>query len=175
VFFLIPWVVTVVGFVVHALVDRKANRRTPFRLVELALVWLLVFGGGWALFGAFAHLGPNSTEVARGIGYAPSMFQWEVGWGDIVIGVLGVGCAWRRDSWMTAAVVALTLGYGGDAIGHVMSWLGPDRNVAPDNVWAIPSDVLGPLLAIVLLIAYRRLSRNRAAAPEEPELTPVGH
>jgi len=166
VFFLIPWVVTIVGFAVHTLLDRKANRRTPYRIVELALVWLLAFGGAWAIFGALAHLGPNSTDVAKGIGYAPSMFQWEVGWGDIVIGVLGLGCIWKRDSWMTAAVVALTLGYGGDAIGHFMSWLGPSKNDAVNNVWAIPSDIMGPLLAIVLLVAYRKLAPTKPLAAE---------
>ena len=31
-------------------------------------------------------------------------------------------------------------------------------NTAPNNVWAIPSDIFGPLLAIGLLIAYRRMS-----------------
>jgi len=163
-FFAIPWIVTIVGFGLHALLDRKANRRTPYRIVELALVWLLAFGGAWAIFGAIAHLGPNSTDVAKGIGYAPSMFQWEVGWGDIVIGVLGLGVIWKRDSWLTAAVVALTLGYGGDAIGHLMSWLGPSKNEAVNNVWAIPSDIMGPLVAIVLLVAYRKLGRTQAPA-----------
>lgn len=34
------------------------------------------------------------------------MFPWEVGWGDIALGVLGVGCAWKkvRGQWMTAAM-----------------------------------------------------------------------
>ena len=163
-FFAIPWIVTIVGFAIHAVLDRKPNRRTPYRLVELALVWLLAFGGAWSIFGALAHLGPNSTDVAKGIGYAPSMFQWEVGWGDIVIGVLGLGVIWKRDSWMTAAVVALTLGYGGDAIGHFMSWLGPSKNDAVNNVWAIPSDIMGPLVAIILLVIYRKLGRTSAPA-----------
>ena len=47
--------------------------------------------------------------------------------------------------------------YWGDAIGHIMQYTVHD-NTAPDNVWAIPSDIIGPLLAVVLLIAYRRMS-----------------
>lgn len=95
------------------------------------------------------------------------MFQWEVGWGDIALGVLSVGCAWRalRGQWMTAAVVVLTIQYGGDAIGHLMQWVA-NNNTAPDNVWALPSDVLQPLIAIVLLAAYRR---SASATPDRAE------
>lgn len=162
-FFLLPWIVTFVGWVVHAALDRSPQRRTPRRLVELLLVWLLVFGGVWSLFAALGHLGPNATEIAAQIGYAPSMFQWEVGWADVAVGVLGIGCAWRRDGWLTAAVVVLSVSYLGDATGHIKQYLG-EANAAPDNLWAIPGDLLGPLLAIALLVAYRRMTPAVATA-----------
>jgi hypothetical protein len=165
VFFLTPWVITFAGWGIHVAADRSEHARTPRRVVELLLLWVLVFGGAWTLVAALGHLGPNSAEIAAGIGYAPSMFQWEVGWADAAIGVLGIGCAWRRDGWLTAAVVVLAICYWGDAIGHVMQW-SAHNNTAPDNVWAIPSDVLGPLLAVILLTAYRRMSwHDRAPEP----------
>jgi hypothetical protein len=157
VFFLTPWVITFAGWAVHVTADRSPQRRTPRRIVELLLLWVMVFGGVWALVGALGHLGPNAGEIAEGIGYAPSMFQWEVGWADAAIGVLGIGCAWRRDGWLTAAVVVLAICYWGDAIGHIMQYTVHD-NTAPDNVWAIPSDILGPLLAVILLTSYRRMT-----------------
>lgn len=165
VFFITPWVIMLVGVVIHILVDRVPDRRTGHRIVELALLWLLVFGGVWAILSAVGHLGPASAATAESIGYAPSMFQWEVGWADVAIGVLGIGCAWksRRDGWMTAAVVVLAICYWGDAIGHVMQYVSHD-NTAPNNVWAIPSDLLGPLLAVVLLISYRRGQRRQRPA-----------
>ena len=155
VFFAIPWVITFVGWGIHAVVDKSPQRRTSGRLVELLLIWLLAMGGAWAIVGALGHLGPNSEEIAAGIGYAPSMFQWEVGWADVAIGVLGIGTIWMRQQWLTAAVVTLSICYLGDAIGHIMQYTVHD-NTAPNNVWAIPSDILGPVLAIVLLIIYRR-------------------
>ena len=96
------------------------------------------------------------------------MFEWEVGWGDIAIGVLGVGCAWRhfRDGWMTAAVVALAISFWGDAIGHIMQLVAHD-NHAPDNVWAIPADIGGPLLALILLVLYRS-GQRKARLAEAP-------
>ena len=155
VFFVVPWIVLIVGLAINIAADRHSARRTSPRIVELALLWVMVWLSVWGLIGVAGHLGPNSAEVAAGIGYAPSMFQWEVGFGDLALAVLGIGCFWFRDRWMTAAVVALAISYFGDAIGHIMQYVG-DGNDAPDNTWAIPSDILQPLLAIVLLVLYRR-------------------
>lgn len=169
-FFLAPLVVLVIGCGIHVLLDRKPNRRTGHRVVELALLWVMVWLGAWAVMGGLLHIGPTSGEIAEGIGYTQSMFQWEVGWADIAVGVLGVGCAWkvRRDGWLTAAVVVLAICFWGDAIGHVMQYSAHD-NMAPSNVWAIPSDILQPLLAIILLIAYRRGERKVAGTGVEDQ------
>ncbi len=160
-FFLTPWILTFGGWAVHVALDRSPQRRTAHRVIELLLLWVLVLGGVWALIGALGHLGPNSAEIAEGIGYAPSMFQWEVGWADVAVGVLGIGCIWMREQWLTAAVVVLSICYLGDAVGHIMQY-SVHNNTAPDNVWAIPSDILGPVLAIVLLIAYRHTGKRVA-------------
>lgn len=164
-FFIAQWAVILIGALVHALLDRHSDRRTARRMIELGLLWVLVAGGVWALVGGLGHIGPNSADIAGQIGYRPSMFQWEVGWADITIGVLGVGCAFRRlrGTWMTAAVVAVTVSYGGDAIGHLMQLVAHD-NREPSNVWSLPSDILQPLLAVGLLIAYRR-SRPTVGKP----------
>ncbi|MDQ1306566.1 MAG: hypothetical protein QG671_2398 [Actinomycetota bacterium] len=173
-FFLAPLVLLVIGWGIHVLLDRKPNRRTGHRVVELALLWVMVWLGAWALFGGLLHLGPTAGAIAESIGYAPSMFQWEVGWADIAIGVLGVGCAWkaRRDGWLTAAVVVLAISYWGDAIGHIMQYYAHD-NTATSNVWAIPSDILQPLLAIILLVAYRRGERKLAAQADPAAGSPT--
>ncbi len=161
VFFMISWVITVIGWIVHVLVDRSANRRTKHRVLELLLLWLLVVTGVFGMMGGIMHITGMSGQLAEQIGYAPSMFQWEVGMGDIALSVLLIGCAWKalRGTWMTAAVVVLAIQYGGDAIGHVMQYVAHD-NTAPDNVWAIPSDFLQPIIAIVLLLVYRAGQRH---------------
>lgn len=156
-FFGTTWITLILGWLIHVFADRHPDRRTRHRVIELALLWVLVGGGVWNLIGGLSHIGPYSDEVARQIGYTQSMFQWEVGWADIAVGVLGIGCAWRRlrGTWMTAAVVALAISFWGDAIGHIMQLVAHD-NHAPSNVWAIPSDIVQPVLAIALLVAYRR-------------------
>ena len=58
-------------------------------------------------------------------------------------------------------MVLVAISYGGDAIGHIMEYVA-HNNTAGANVGAIPSDLWEPVVAIVLLIAYRR-TRNPAA------------
>ncbi len=154
VFFGSFWVILIVGLIINILVDRHPTRRTGPRIVELALLWVVVYGGIFGLLGVYGHIGPQSAETAEQIGYAPSMFQWEVGFGDLAISVLGIMCFWWRDRWLTATVVALSVSFGGDAIGHIMQIT--DGNMADSNVWSMPSDILQSVLAVLLLIAYRR-------------------
>ncbi len=162
-FFLTSWVITVLGWIVHVFLDRVPDRRTKHRVIELLLLWMLVVTGVFGLSSGIMHISGMSGMLAEGIGYAPSMFQWEVGWGDIALSVILIGTAWKslRGTWMTAAVVVLTIQYGGDAIGHVMQYVAHD-NTAPDNVWAIPSDIMQPIIAIVLLLVYRAGQRKLA-------------
>lgn len=35
-------------------------------------------GGAWAIWGGVLHVSGASHQLATSIGYAPSMFQWEV-------------------------------------------------------------------------------------------------
>lgn len=156
-FFMSSWVITVVGWIIHVFADKHPNRRTGHRVLELLFLWFLVVTGAFGILGGIGHVSGMSNELAVQIGYTQSMFQWEVGWGDIALGVLLVMVAKKsfRDGWLTAAVVVLTIQYGGDAIGHIMEYVA-HNNTAPSNVWAIPSDIAQPVIAVVLLIIYRR-------------------
>jgi hypothetical protein len=158
-YFIFQWILLVGAATIHVIIDRRRHpeHRHAGRIAELYLVWILAFGGVWAIISGIGHVSGQSEELAKSIGYTQSMFQWEVGWADIGIGVLGVVCIRKRDAWMTAAVVMLAISYGGDAIGHIVQWA-KHSNTEPDNVWAIPSDILGPLAAALLLVYVRRLA-----------------
>ena len=168
-FFMIFWALLIIGFAVNVFLDRHPDRGTRPRVVELALLWLLVFGGAWGLIGVFSHTGPMSAETAASIGYAPSMFQWEVGFGDLTLSVLGIASFWFRDRWLTAAVVATAIALGGDGVGHIMQMV--DGNMAVNNVWSMPSDFLQAALGVLLLIAYRK---GRGRLPQLPKHGVVG-
>jgi hypothetical protein len=82
VFFVVHWIVLLLGALIHTLVDQWPERRTAPRVVELFLLRLLGGGGLWNILAGLFHISPMSAQIAAGIGYAPSMFQWEVGWAE---------------------------------------------------------------------------------------------
>jgi hypothetical protein len=109
--------------------------------------------------------------VAAAIGYTPSMFQWEIGWADIALGGIGVLCVRQsnRGKWTDATLVALTVSFFGDGIGHVIQLIG-HGNTAPDNVWAIPTCFLVPVLS-VLFVSLARRRNTFATQPPSAEHT----
>jgi hypothetical protein len=167
-FFAVFWVVLVLGFFVHWLADRRRPDRGPHRMAELMLLWVVILGGVWTILGGLSLIDGQSHQGAISTGYAPSMYQWEVGWADIAIGVLGVACARKalRGQWMNAAVAVLAIAFGGDAIGHITQWIAHD-NTAPVNVWAIPQDIVQAGLAVLLLLIYRRLEGSASSPPRQ--------
>lgn len=112
--FLVVYLVVLLVFpLIHTFADRQPNRRTRFRVIEIWLLWFVGASGALSVLTGLGHIGPNAPSIADGIGFAHSPFQWEVGWADIAIGVIGFMSIWRRDSFMTAAVIALAILYWG--------------------------------------------------------------
>ncbi|HZU08239.1 MAG TPA: DUF6790 family protein [Chloroflexota bacterium] len=160
-FFVVQWIALLLGAIIHTLVDQRPERRTAPRVVELFLLWLLGGGGLWNILTGLFHISPMSAQIAAGIGYTPSMFQWEVGWADIALGALGFLSLWRRDSFMTAAVTGIAIAFWGFALGHIIAF--SHGNQAESNVWAIPHDILYPAVLIWLLSRYRKQASAKGA------------
>jgi len=149
-------VIALVGAAVHLLVQK--GPRTPARILEILLVWLLVVGiGVSSIFGAMGHLF-MPDEVARSIGWPTgSPFQRENAFGDLGVGVLGVLCIWKRGNFWDAAAIMSAILFFGDAYGHVFEWVA-HHDTAPNNIGApLYADIIVPLLVLILLIAYRQL------------------
>jgi hypothetical protein len=131
------------------------------RIVEIFLLSFLVisvgFGGIWAFIGHFFL----SAQVAANIGWASgSPFQSEVAFANLSIGVLGILCYWIRDNFWTATVISSSIFLLGDAYGHMINMI-QFSNYAPGNTGSVLyMDIIGPIILIVLLIAYRSLIRK---------------
>lgn len=157
----------ILGAIVHIVVDRSASRRTTGRAAELVLLWILVPAGVFGIFAGVGHIGPDAPEIAKDIGpdFIPSMFQWELGWNDIAVGLLCV-LTFRvrnRGGWLDAAVWALAISYGGDLAGHISQYYIHD-NTATNNVWAIPpAEIYIVGVAVIAWAVYRRTTPRSVA------------
>ena len=123
---------------------------------EPTVFWLLlIFVGVGGLYTGVFHLF-DPAQAAADIGWKKSPFQWEVGIADVLIGVLGVVGAYANRSFRWAVVLAFTIWYWGDALGHIRQMLIAD-NFSPGNAgswfWVY---VLGPCV----LLAAHGLNRS---------------
>ena len=94
--------------------------------------------------------------AAKGIGWANSPFQWEVGIANAAFGVLGLLSLKATKPFRLATVIAVSVWLWGDAFGHIYQMV-IAGNFAPGNAgpwfW---TDVIGPLALIIIHV------RNRA-------------
>lgn len=132
----------------HVALDRQS--RTPARRIETLTIYLLAISvGASGLGGAFGHLF-LSDLVAEGVGWpAGSPFQLEMGFANLVIGVLGILAISRRDGFRTATIMATTiLGVGATAV-HLWD-IAATGNLAAGNTLQNFSNLLDPILLIAL-------------------------
>ena len=140
----------------HMLLDKQA--RTPARRIELFMIYLFAISvGANGLGGAFGHLF-LSDQVAEGIGWAAgSPFQLEMGYANLLIGVLGFGAIGRRDGFRAATIIATTILGVGATIVHLQDILATG-NLAPGNTIQNISNLLDPILLIGLTWLAARIT-----------------
>lgn len=132
----------------HILLDRQT--RTTAQRIELFIVYLLAISvGANGLGGAFGHLF-LSDLIAEGVGWPTgSPFQLEMGFANLLVGVLGIMAINRRDGFRTAAIIATTiLGLGATSV-HIID-IAATGNLSPGNTIINLSNLLDPTLLIGL-------------------------
>jgi hypothetical protein len=139
------------------LVDQSVTSRE--RRLEVLLIFMFAIGvAGSGIFNFISHFF-LSDIVAEGIGWEMgSPFQLEVAFANLVVGILGIVAAGRRDGFREATVMAATIFAFGATIVHLMDIVATG-NLAPGNSIQNVGNLLKPVLLIVLLVASRRAEK----------------
>jgi hypothetical protein len=133
------------------------------RVVEVLLLYLLVFCAG--LGGLMAFLGHTfkAQEIALKIGWQPSPFQFEVAVADLAFGVLGILCIWQRRGFWTATGIGYAVFLLGCGYGHVRE-MTLHGNFSPYNAGPVlwVNDLAVPVVILLLLLVRRHLAVTQA-------------
>jgi hypothetical protein len=143
-------------FLFMAALALAAAWRTGAPGADRLLAWVLLLPiGVTGLWAAVLHLFFPHLAAAD-IGWEPSPFQFEVGVADLAIGATACVSFWRSLEFKAAAVMVNSIALVGDAVGHVRQMI-VAGNLAHGNA-GVPfySDIVFPLLAIILLIIVRQ-------------------
>jgi hypothetical protein len=156
--FLIIMALSIIGFVLHLLICKKP--KTKARIVELILLYQLVFNVGLVSFLSFIGFAFFPDITARYIGWPTSPFQGELANVNLAFAVLGILCIWIRGNFWTATILGISIWLLGDALGHIhdVVW---NANYAPGNA-KVPlfTDIVVPIILLILLVIYQRFEKQ---------------
>ena len=140
------------------IVDQSTNSRE--RRIEVFMIFLFALGvAGSGIGGFFGHLF-LSDQVAESVGWPTgSPFQLEMGFANLVLGVLGIIAVGRRDGFREATVIAVAIVGFGATVVHIIDIL-ETGNLAPGNTIQNFANLVRPTLLIGFLIAARRAELN---------------
>jgi hypothetical protein len=143
---------------------RDTQPRTPERVVETFLKWLLVMCVGVASVLTFAGDAFFADRTAASLGWPPgNPFQSMVAVANLSVGVLGILCYWRRGSFWVATVIAFSVWWLGAAVVHIRDIV-RSANYAPNNAGpTLYMDILVPVILVALLIYYGRVGGHEHA------------
>ena len=143
-------------FLFVAALALAAASRSGRTIADRLLAWILLLPiGVTGLWAAVFHLFFPQIAAAD-IGWEVSPFQFEVGLADLAIGATACVSFWRSLDFKAAAIMVSSILLLGDAVGHVKQMI-VAGNFASGNA-GVPfySDIVFPVLAIILLIIARR-------------------
>lgn len=147
-----------IGFFIHLFVSKEP--KTPFRIVELFLLYQLVFSVGLSSFLAFFGLTFMTDFVANYSGWPACPFEKLLGNVNLAFGVLGILCIWYRDDFWLATILGSSIWLLGDAVTHLLDMY-YNKNYAPGNV-GVPlyTDIIFPVLLLILFPVYKYLKNH---------------
>jgi hypothetical protein len=153
---------SVLGFLLHLMFSKQP--KTKGRVVELMLLYQLVFNIG--LLGIISFLGHTflPLEGARHLNWLPSPFQQELANASLGFGVIGILSIWIRNHFWTATVIGSSIWLFGDALQHLQDVF-LNNNVSEVNTGIVfYSDLLIPVVAVILLILHLQWKPARRLA-----------
>ncbi|MEN6292775.1 MAG: DUF6790 family protein, partial [Methanobacterium sp.] len=84
-------------------------------------------------------------------------------------GIIGLLCWKFRDNFWTAAVIAISTFYLGDAYGHITNIIQTGNMAAGNAGYALYADILVPIVLICLLIAYKATFKKQNELIEQED------
>jgi hypothetical protein len=151
-FFLSIYVVGILGFLLHAWLTQPRSKKG---LIELALLYQIVFSLGVTSFVAFFGLTFMDRYVAAYTGWPACPFEQQLANVNLAFGTLGILSIWLRGSFWTATILGFSIWILADGVHHLYHYLFL-HNSSQGNI-GVPlwTDFLVPMTLLLLLALYQ--------------------
>jgi hypothetical protein len=153
--FLSIYFFSLVGFFIHLYSLMPQERTTP-KVIELLLLYQLVFNVGITSFFAFFGFTFMPEYIAQYLGWPACPFEQELANVNLAFGVLGILCIWIRDHFWTATILGFSIWIFSDGIHHIWHILF-HNNYSPGNTGVpLVTDIVIPIILVILLVLRLR-------------------
>lgn len=153
--FLSMYFIAVVGSVVH-IYSLPQNERIQSRVIELLLLYQIVFSLGMTSFLAFIGFTFMPVYIAALTDWTACQFEQQLGNVNLAFAVLGVLCVYYRGYFWAATIIGFSVWILSDGIHHIYKALF-ENNLSSGNI-GVPlwTDILVPTLLLILLYLYMK-------------------
>jgi len=150
--FLSIYVLSLIAFFIHLYCDKQP--RTKERVLELFLLYQIVFSLGLTSFMAFYGLTFMKEYVASYSGWTSCAFEQLLANVNLSFGILGILCIWYRGYFWMATILGFSIWILSDGITHILDMV-INKNDAPGNI-GVPlwTDIIVPIVLLILLSFY---------------------
>lgn len=139
----------------------KGSKPWPQRYLSWILLLAVGLDGVWA---GFFHVFFPDLASAQ-IGWQPSPYEFEVGIGDIALGIVAIAAFWRSLAFQSAIALYAILFYAGVSVGHVVQAIA-DSDFAPNNFGVLLVLTVARVVVLLwLLWAANSRSLDRVLKP----------
>lgn len=153
--FLSMYVWGVVGFLIHLFMLDKSER-TKKKVLELLLLYQIVFSLGMTSILAFIGLTVMPEYIAEYTGWPACPFQQELANVNLAFGILGILSIWYRGNFWLATIWGFSIWIIADGIHHIVDMVQND-NYAPGNIGInLITDLTVPTILLIILYFYRK-------------------
>lgn len=144
---------SVIGFFIH-LASLEKGSRSYAKIIELLLLYQIVFSLGMTSFLAFAGLTFMPEYIANYLAWPASPFEQELANVNLAFGVLGIIAIWLRGHFWTATILGFSIWIMADGVHHLFNNY-ITGNASPGNT-EVPlyTDFIIPIILLILLPLY---------------------
>lgn len=151
--FLSIYLFGLIAFCIHVMKLPTAER-TNAKIIELFLLYQIVFSLGITSLVAFLGLTFMGVYVAQLTDWQPCQFEQELANVNLAFGVLGIMSIWYRKYFWLATVIGFSVWILSDGVQHLYQYF-VDNNASAGNI-GVPlyTDIIVPIVLLILTWFY---------------------
>lgn len=157
----VPVIMLVLAFIASTIkIASQGHRSGPLQNVNICIAYLMFLAVGISGLWQFVLHCFFPVQVAQFTGWNASPFQYQLGIDSLGLGLLGIFSFRATKGFRLATVIIVTCVYWGAAVGMIRQMMAINNFHLGNMGTLFYTDIIVPLLLIILMVAHSSRSRR---------------